>query len=129
MSSEACRELGFSSNLLCSSCNLLGQFNLNQLDPFCRQCCQEEAQLEVRNVGFGPSPLCNNLIHYIMLIKLFTFTIYENLDCDLKRKMPCFMIVQYRYGFADMPYCSRITSLYEQRNLWFCDSPSLVRSD
>ncbi|NXK07170.1 SEP15 protein, partial [Herpetotheres cachinnans] len=53
LSSEACRELGFSSNLLCSSCNLLGQFNLNQLDPFCRQCCQEEAQLETRKVGFG----------------------------------------------------------------------------
>ncbi|KAF4793084.1 selenoprotein F [Turdus rufiventris] len=48
LSSEACRELGFSSNLLCSSCNLLGQFNLNQLDPFCRECCQEEAQLETR---------------------------------------------------------------------------------
>ncbi|NWS41164.1 SEP15 protein, partial [Probosciger aterrimus] len=50
LSSEACRELGFSSNLLCSSCSLLGQFNLNQLDPFCRQCCQEEAQLETRKV-------------------------------------------------------------------------------
>ncbi|NWR05955.1 SEP15 protein, partial [Leptocoma aspasia] len=53
LSSEACRELGFSSNLLCSSCNLLGQFNLNQLDPFCRDCCQEEAQLETRKVSFG----------------------------------------------------------------------------
>ncbi|NWV84781.1 SEP15 protein, partial [Dasyornis broadbenti] len=53
LSSEACRELGFSSNLLCSSCNLLGQFNLNQLDPFCRECCQEEAQLETRKVSFG----------------------------------------------------------------------------
>ncbi|PKK27882.1 15 kDa selenoprotein [Columba livia] len=53
LSSEACRELGFSSNLLCSSCNLLGQFNLNQLDPFCRQCCQEEAQLETRKLYAG----------------------------------------------------------------------------
>uniref|UniRef100_A0A8C3DW51 Uncharacterized protein n=1 Tax=Corvus moneduloides TaxID=1196302 RepID=A0A8C3DW51_CORMO len=52
LSSEACRELGFSSNLLCSSCNLLGQFNLNQLDPFCRECCQEEAQLETRKVCY-----------------------------------------------------------------------------
>ncbi|KAF5889291.1 15 kDa selenoprotein, partial [Clarias magur] len=48
LSSEACRELGFSSNLLCSSCDLLGQFSLTQLDPFCRQCCQEEAQFESR---------------------------------------------------------------------------------
>ncbi|CAK7302940.1 Selenoprotein F [Vulpes lagopus] len=47
-SSEACRELGFSSNLLCSSCDLLGQFNLLQLDPDCRRCCQEEAQFETK---------------------------------------------------------------------------------
>ncbi|TRZ24578.1 hypothetical protein HGM15179_002525 [Zosterops borbonicus] len=53
LSSEACRELGFSSNLLCSSCNLLGQFNLKQLDPFCRECCQEEAQLETRKLYAG----------------------------------------------------------------------------
>uniref|UniRef100_A0A8C3NHH6 Uncharacterized protein n=2 Tax=Geospiza parvula TaxID=87175 RepID=A0A8C3NHH6_GEOPR len=53
LSSEACRELGFSSNLLCSSCNLLGQFSLNQLDPFCRDCCQEEAQLETRKLYAG----------------------------------------------------------------------------
>uniref|UniRef100_A0A671LKJ2 Selenoprotein F n=2 Tax=Sinocyclocheilus TaxID=75365 RepID=A0A671LKJ2_9TELE len=48
LSSEACREMGFSSNLLCSSCDLLGQFSLGQLDLPCRQCCQEEAQLESR---------------------------------------------------------------------------------
>lgn len=50
LSSEACRELGFSSNLLCSSCDLLGQFSLSPIEPFCRQCCQEEAQLESRKV-------------------------------------------------------------------------------
>ncbi|KAB0388397.1 hypothetical protein FD755_003353 [Muntiacus reevesi] len=49
-SSESCRELGFSSNLLCSSCDLLGQFNLLQLDPDCRGCCQEEAQFETKKV-------------------------------------------------------------------------------
>ncbi|KAJ7332530.1 hypothetical protein JRQ81_014710 [Phrynocephalus forsythii] len=53
LSSEACRELGFSSNLLCSSCDLLGQFGLNQLDPFCRKCCQEEAQSETRKIANG----------------------------------------------------------------------------
>lgn len=52
-SSEACRELGFSSNLLCSSCDLLGQFNLLQLDPDCRGCCQEEAQLETKKLYAG----------------------------------------------------------------------------
>uniref|UniRef100_A0A4W3HPJ7 Selenoprotein F n=2 Tax=Callorhinchus milii TaxID=7868 RepID=A0A4W3HPJ7_CALMI len=52
-SSEACREIGFSSNLLCSSCDLLGQFSLNQLDPYCRQCCQEDAQLETKKLYPG----------------------------------------------------------------------------
>ncbi|XP_016128858.1 15 kDa selenoprotein-like [Sinocyclocheilus grahami] len=50
LSSEACREMGFSSNLLCSSCDLLGQFSLGQLDLPCRQCCQEEAQLDLKGV-------------------------------------------------------------------------------
>uniref|UniRef100_A0A8D0KFQ4 Selenoprotein F n=1 Tax=Salvator merianae TaxID=96440 RepID=A0A8D0KFQ4_SALMN len=53
LSSEACRELGFSSNLLCSSCDLLSQFGLSQLDPFCRKCCQEEAQSETRKLYSG----------------------------------------------------------------------------
>lgn len=53
LSSEACRELGFSSNLLCSSCDLLGQFNLLQLDPDCRGCCQEEAQFETKKLYAG----------------------------------------------------------------------------
>lgn len=52
-SSEACRELGYSSNLLCSSCDLLGQFNLLQLDPDCRGCCQEEAQFESKKLYAG----------------------------------------------------------------------------
>uniref|UniRef100_F7ARA0 Selenoprotein F n=1 Tax=Ornithorhynchus anatinus TaxID=9258 RepID=F7ARA0_ORNAN len=53
LSSEACRDLGFSSNLLCSSCDLLGQFSLTQLDPVCRGCCQEEAQFESRKLYAG----------------------------------------------------------------------------
>ncbi|KAI5614190.1 selenoprotein F precursor [Silurus asotus] len=53
VSSEACRELGFSSNLLCSSCDLLGEFSLMQLEPFCRKCCQEEAQFESRKLYPG----------------------------------------------------------------------------
>uniref|UniRef100_A0A2R8MGB8 Selenoprotein F n=1 Tax=Callithrix jacchus TaxID=9483 RepID=A0A2R8MGB8_CALJA len=59
-SSEACRELGFSSNLLCSSCDLLGQFNLLQLDPDCRGCCQEEAQFETKKLSLGvTNPNCS----------------------------------------------------------------------
>ncbi|CAH2311470.1 Hypothetical predicted protein [Pelobates cultripes] len=48
LSSEACRDVGFSSNLLCSSCDLLSQFSLNEISSSCRQCCQEEAQFESR---------------------------------------------------------------------------------
>uniref|UniRef100_A0A4W6FGB3 Selenoprotein F n=1 Tax=Lates calcarifer TaxID=8187 RepID=A0A4W6FGB3_LATCA len=53
LSSEACRELGFSSNLLCSSCDLLGEFSLTKLQPDCRQCCQQEAQMEARKLYAG----------------------------------------------------------------------------
>uniref|UniRef100_A0A3Q3ISV2 Selenoprotein F n=1 Tax=Monopterus albus TaxID=43700 RepID=A0A3Q3ISV2_MONAL len=53
LSSEACRELGFSSNLLCSSCDLLGEFSLTKLQPNCRQCCQQEAQMEARKLYAG----------------------------------------------------------------------------
>lgn len=53
LSSEACRELGFSSNLLCSSCDLLGEFSLGQIQPVCRQCCQQEAQMESRKLYPG----------------------------------------------------------------------------
>lgn len=50
LSSEACRELGFSSNLLCTSCDLLGEFSLAKLQPNCQQCCQQEALMEARKV-------------------------------------------------------------------------------
>uniref|UniRef100_A0A8D3A377 Selenoprotein F n=1 Tax=Scophthalmus maximus TaxID=52904 RepID=A0A8D3A377_SCOMX len=53
VSSEACRELGFSSNLLCSSCDLLGEFSLAKLQPDCHQCCQQEAQMEGRKLYAG----------------------------------------------------------------------------
>lgn len=53
LSSEACRELGFSSNLLCSSCDLLGEFSLAKLQPNCRQCCQQEAQMDGRKLYAG----------------------------------------------------------------------------
>ncbi|KAG7525601.1 hypothetical protein JOB18_028938 [Solea senegalensis] len=53
LSSEACRELGFSSNLLCSSCDLLGEFSLTKLQPECGQCCQQEALMEARKLYAG----------------------------------------------------------------------------
>ncbi|KAF6730774.1 15 kDa selenoprotein [Oryzias melastigma] len=53
LSSEACRDLGFSSNLLCSSCDLLGEFSLTKLQPDCGQCCQQEAQMDGRKLYAG----------------------------------------------------------------------------
>uniref|UniRef100_A0A8C6LK02 Selenoprotein F n=1 Tax=Nothobranchius furzeri TaxID=105023 RepID=A0A8C6LK02_NOTFU len=53
VTSEACRELGFSSNLLCSSCDLLGEFSLTKLQPTCQRCCQQEAQVEARKLYAG----------------------------------------------------------------------------
>lgn len=55
LSSEACRELGFSSNLLCTSCDLLGEFSLTKLQPNCQQCCQQEALMEARKVKLPPA--------------------------------------------------------------------------
>ncbi|KAA8587741.1 hypothetical protein FQN60_016603 [Etheostoma spectabile] len=68
LSSEACRELGFSSNLLCSSCDLLGEFSLNKLQPDCGQCCQQEAQMEARKTLGGKITPLHNLS--------------ENVTCD-----------------------------------------------
>uniref|UniRef100_A0A4W5NNE3 Selenoprotein F n=1 Tax=Hucho hucho TaxID=62062 RepID=A0A4W5NNE3_9TELE len=53
LSSESCRELGFSSNLLCSSCDLLGEFSLSSIQPVCKQCCQQEAHMESRKLYPG----------------------------------------------------------------------------
>ena len=38
----SCRDLGFSSNLLCSSCDDLAQFSIGFLEKDCRRCCQQE---------------------------------------------------------------------------------------
>ena len=38
---EACKDLGFSSSLLCSSCDKLKRFKLEAIEEDCRQCCQE----------------------------------------------------------------------------------------
>ena len=56
--------MGFSSNLLCSSCDLLGEFSLSQIQPVCRQCCQQEAQLEARKVRRTTPTLFDLFIHF-----------------------------------------------------------------
>ena len=51
LSSNECRELGFSSNtLLCSSCDELKEFKLTELGKSCKKCCipdRNEADLKV----------------------------------------------------------------------------------
>jgi len=39
---SSCLDLGFSSNLLCSSCRELKEFNLEELEEECQGCCQVE---------------------------------------------------------------------------------------
>ncbi|XP_019515457.1 PREDICTED: 15 kDa selenoprotein isoform X2 [Hipposideros armiger] len=87
-SSEACRELGFSSNLLCSSCDLLGQFNLLQLDPDCKGCCQEEAQFETKKVMFSSISLpVDGLVDISCMQELFLKSVDENWGGSLKSKL------------------------------------------
>ncbi|EHB07718.1 15 kDa selenoprotein [Heterocephalus glaber] len=90
-SSEACTELGFSSNLLCSSCDLLGQFNLLQLDPDCRGCCQEEAQFETKKYVRGSDPVLKllddngNIAEELSILKWNTDSVEEFLSEKLER--------------------------------------------
>ena len=46
----ACVELGFSSSLLCGSCDELRQFSLNVLEDSCKKCCQTEGSASVNKV-------------------------------------------------------------------------------
>ena len=49
---EQCRDMGFSVNLLCSSCDELKPFNLTEssLEQNCRKCCHADGQDEVTKV-------------------------------------------------------------------------------
>ena len=40
LSAEKCSEFGFSSSLLCGTCDDLKQFNLQSLEEGCRNCCE-----------------------------------------------------------------------------------------
>lgn len=44
---EQCRAIGFTSNLMCSSCDELDRYNLSKLKKGCQSCCQEDAKEEV----------------------------------------------------------------------------------
>uniref|UniRef100_A0A671XRI9 Selenoprotein F n=1 Tax=Sparus aurata TaxID=8175 RepID=A0A671XRI9_SPAAU len=91
LSSEACRELGFSSNLLCSSCDLLGEFSLTKLQPECRHCCQQEAQMEARKYVRGSDPVLKllddngNIAEELSILKWNTDSVEEFLSEKLDR--------------------------------------------
>ncbi|KAF0047167.1 hypothetical protein F2P81_000800 [Scophthalmus maximus] len=91
VSSEACRELGFSSNLLCSSCDLLGEFSLAKLQPDCHQCCQQEAQMEGRKYVRGSDPVLKllddngNIAEELSILKWNTDSVEEFLSEKLDR--------------------------------------------
>lgn len=57
---EQCRDMGFSVNLLCSSCDELKPFNLTEssLEQNCRKCCHADGQDETTKVW----------IKYVLLI-------------------------------------------------------------
>ena len=39
---QSCRDLGFSSSLMCSTCNELKEFSLEFLETDCRKCCHKD---------------------------------------------------------------------------------------
>ena len=40
---EECRGMGFTNNLMCSSCDELDKFNLHKLKDGCIGCCQQDS--------------------------------------------------------------------------------------
>jgi len=47
LSAEECTGLGFNrNNLLCSSCDILDQYNLRLLTENCKHCCQSDGEGE-----------------------------------------------------------------------------------
>ena len=43
---SSCVELGYTSNLMCSSCRELREFNLQDLEGECNNCCQHDGAAE-----------------------------------------------------------------------------------
>ena len=71
---QSCRDLGFSSSLLCSSCDELKEFSLSFLEKDCRRCCQRDKDDAVASKVNHPercdsSTLC--LVTNSMLLGVF----------------------------------------------------------
>ena len=52
---DSCIDLGFSSNLLCSSCQELKQFDLGVLEDDCKMCCHSEGVASEEKVWTPPN--------------------------------------------------------------------------
>lgn len=44
--SSHCMSLGYTSNLMCSSCRELKEFNLQPLEKECNECCQPDGSVD-----------------------------------------------------------------------------------
>ena len=49
-----CLSRGYTTNLMCSSCNELKQFGLESLEDECRSCCQEDGAASEEKVRRTP---------------------------------------------------------------------------
>jgi len=58
MAPEECRVQGFTTNLLCSSCKELSQFNLTRLISSCEECCTKEVENAVAQYPFAHVEIC-----------------------------------------------------------------------
>jgi len=57
MSPEQCGDLGFSSNLLCNSCDELKQFKLDALIHDCNNCCEQGKEEEAATATYASATL------------------------------------------------------------------------
>jgi hypothetical protein len=90
---QDCRELGYiKSQLLCSSCDNLKEFGLEEIREQCKECCQKEsgssagkkyakAVLEVCTCKFGAYPQVQ--IFWIKFTEILLKIIFEISDSSL----------------------------------------------
>ena len=71
-----CVDIGFSSNLLCSSCRELKEFNLEALEDDCERCCQADGVNSDENVIKNRLHTQPSLKYCPAVIPVKIFTIY-----------------------------------------------------
>eukprot|EP00058_Branchiostoma_floridae_P004152 XP_002589640.1 hypothetical protein BRAFLDRAFT_99247 [Branchiostoma floridae] len=77
--SEKCQDLGFTTNLLCSSCDELKQFELQSLEDNCRQCCQQDNHSSTQQYVRGADPILKMLDHKDQVVEILSI---EKWDTD-----------------------------------------------